>query len=66
MSNLFNFKFVSCFLERRLDKIIDNVNPSDIVVWGNLSSNWCHYYFKKTIVIIQSLLLMIILQLLIS
>ena len=35
------------FRKRRLDKIIDNVYPSDIVVWGNLSSNWCHYYLKN-------------------
>ena len=35
------------FRKRRLDKIIDKIQLSDIVVWGNLSSNWCHYYLKK-------------------
>ncbi len=35
------------FRKKRLDKIINKVQSSDIVVWGNLSSNWCHYYLKK-------------------
>lgn len=35
------------FRKRRLDKIIDKVQTSDFVIWGNLSSNWCHYYLRK-------------------
>jgi len=44
---------INCLLsfsrKKRLDKIIKQIKSSDFVVWGNLSSNWCHYFLKKNI-----------------
>lgn len=34
--------------KRKIDKIISLINPTDLIFWGNLNSNWFFYLYQKT------------------